>query len=126
MARKIPKGGLPTRSNGPAPRTPAAKFKGSSIKSARHASGDNGSVPRASHPGKIGDAPRRVPVEGAIVPPAKSAPGTKVKGFPGGQKNRNVRSHGGSPKPKRRPDKSSTSRQRASKEQKNRGSRLGA
>jgi hypothetical protein len=32
MARKIPKGGLPTRSNGPAPRTPAAKFKGSSIK----------------------------------------------------------------------------------------------
>lgn len=125
MARKIPKGGLPTRSNGPAPRTPAAKYKGSSIKSAKHASGDNGRIPAASHPGRLGSAPRRVPVEGAIVPPAKSAPGTKNKGFPGGQKDRNYQL-GGQPKPKRRPDKGKISRQRAGHEAKNRGSRLGA
>ena len=54
------------------------------------------------------------------------SPGTKVKGFPGSQNNRNVRSHGGQPKPKRRPDKGKISKPRAGRELKNRGSRLGA
>jgi hypothetical protein len=125
MSKSIPKGGLPKRSNGPVPRTPAAKYKGSAIKSAPRAGGDNGPIPKASHPGKLGSAPKRVPVEGAIVPPAKSAPGTKNKGFPGGQKNRNFQL-GGQPKPKRGVEKSKISRPRAGREAKNRGSRLGA
>lgn len=125
MGAKIPKGGLPMRSNGPTPRTPAAKYKGSAIKSAPRASGDNGPIPKAKATPKLGSAPRRVPVEGAIVPPAKRAPVTKTKGFPGGQKNRNYQL-GGQAKPKRRPDKGKISHQRAGHEKKNRGSRLGA
>lgn len=125
MARSIPKRGLPTRSNGPPPRTPASKYKGSAIKSCRHASGDNGRIPAASHPSKQGGAPRRVPVEGAVVQNPGRAPGTKNKGFPSGNKNRNYQLSG-QPKPKRGVEKSKISRQRAGRELKNKGSRLGA